>query len=69
MKLNYLLSGLCGFLLVSAAHAAETSPNILFIVVDDPGWKDAGFHGSDIKTPNIDNLAAGQLPPVMRSGR
>jgi arylsulfatase A-like enzyme len=26
-------------------------------VADDLGWKDVGFHGSDIKTPNIDQLA------------
>jgi arylsulfatase A-like enzyme len=24
---------------------------------DDRGWKDVGFHGSDIKTPNLDRLA------------
>ena len=24
---------------------------------DDQGWKDVGFHGSDIKTPNLDQLA------------
>jgi len=27
-------------------------------VADDLGWKDVGYHGSDIKTPNIDKLAA-----------
>ena len=32
-------------------------PNVVFILVDDLGWKDFGFHGSDIKTPNIDKLA------------
>lgn len=32
-------------------------PNIIYIVADDMGWKDAGFHGSDIKTPNLDKLA------------
>lgn len=25
---------------------------------DDQGWKDVGFHGSDIKTPSLDRLAA-----------
>jgi len=31
-------------------------PNILLMVADDAGWRDVGFHGSEIKTPNIDEL-------------
>ena len=41
-----------------AALAAETRPNILLIVIDDMGYSDWGTFGSEIRTPNIDSLAA-----------
>lgn len=53
---------LCVLLAAAAAFAQTESgakPHIIHIVVDDLGWKDVGFQGcQDIKTPNIDKLAA-----------
>jgi arylsulfatase A-like enzyme len=50
-----------GFALVTVVNpirAADTKPNIIYIVADDLGWKDVGFNGAtDIKTPNLDKLA------------
>lgn len=45
-------------LFVASADAAKR-PNILFIVGDDMGYADVGFHGGkQIPTPNLDALAA-----------
>ena len=39
--------------------SAAERPNILFIFMDDYGWKDLSFMGSDFyETPNLDKLAA-----------
>ena len=39
------------------AGEGDTRPNILLIVADDLGYADLGVFGSDIRTPNIDELA------------
>ncbi len=40
------------------AGAVAPRPNILLIVADDMGYSDVGAFGGEIKTPNIDALAA-----------
>ena len=41
----------------AAAQPAEDRPNILMILVDDMGYTDLGSFGSEIPTPNLDELA------------
>jgi arylsulfatase A-like enzyme len=44
-----------------AADAVAKRPNILLILADDLGWSDIGCYGGEIRTPNLDALAAGGL--------
>ena len=47
------------FLLAAFLSECESKqPNILFLLADDYGYHDIGYHGSEIKTPNLDKLAA-----------
>lgn len=59
-----------GFLYVTLALIIQSpifgsclakQPHIVFILADDLGWGDVGFHGSEIFTPNLDRLAADGL--------
>jgi arylsulfatase A-like enzyme len=43
---------------VEAGGAPPQRPSIVYFLADDLGWGDVGWHGSEIKTPNLDKLAA-----------
>lgn len=46
------------FLVSSSVMLASQQPNIVFILADDYGWYDVGYHSSEIRTPNLDKLSA-----------
>jgi arylsulfatase A-like enzyme len=45
----------------NASQGEKVKTNIAYIVLDDMGFSDFGCYGSEIKTPNIDKLAANGL--------
>jgi arylsulfatase A-like enzyme len=56
---------LAGIMIFSAGCREKTNdvveeagnPNIIVILPDDLGWADIGYHGSQVRTPNLDKLA------------
>jgi len=53
-----LSSATIPFQYLMGAYSRKRPPNIVFILIDDFGWKDAGFMGSTYyETPNMDRLA------------
>ncbi len=57
--LSLLAPGTPAALGADDAPRVAMRPHIVYIVSDDQGWRDVGFHGSDIRTPNLDELARG----------
>ncbi len=53
-----LLSAACAGPALSSCHQQSGRPNFVFFLIDDLGWKDVGYMGSEFyETPNIDRLA------------
>ena len=44
-----------------AAKTTAGKPNIVLIMADDMGYSDIGCYGGEIRTPNLDRLAAGGI--------
>ncbi|KAL7878026.1 hypothetical protein SRHO_G00046690, partial [Serrasalmus rhombeus] len=42
----------------NTSDKGRVPPHIIFVMVDDQGYSDVGYHGSDIHTPVLDQLAA-----------
>ncbi len=56
--LKHLITAILAFSALHAgAGAAESKPNIVFILADDLGFSDLGCYGGEISTPNLDSLA------------
>lgn len=58
MRMQLRIKIVLMFFICFAGGTVSSQPktNIMIIVADDLGWNDVSFHGSDIRTPSIDNL-------------
>lgn len=56
IKSTILIAAVIGVSVFCRGSLAAT--NLVVFVADDMGWGDVGYHGSEIRTPSIDRLAA-----------
>lgn len=52
---------ICFFVSNNFAQAQKKQPNIVIILADDMGYSDIGAFGSDVQTPNLDEMAKNGL--------
>ena len=45
-----MISLLCTVVFLGGALAGK-APNIVFMIADDLGWNDVGYHGSELNSP------------------
>src|SRR6267143_830259 len=57
----YFFSFLLAILCSPIIGKTNKRPNIILILADDMGYSDLGCYGGEIRTPNLDALAAGGL--------
>ena len=43
--------------ILGVCAACAQQPTIVVVVSDNQGWMDIGYHGSEIRTSNLDRLA------------
>ncbi|CAH1273824.1 ARSB [Branchiostoma lanceolatum] len=55
--LLFLVAGALAAVSAQPGSGNTTKPHIIFIVADDLGWNDVGWHNPDVKTPVLDQLA------------